>query len=738
MKLKLTLLSDAIPGSGEGLSGMIDTDIRYDDTGIPFIPGKRLKGLLRESALECQDAGILSENDVKTIFGVSGNDTGCVLKIGNGYLTSYANLRQFLRKVQNDDGLGLHSLFNKEAILRYFTYIREQTTIDPKTGTAQENTLRTIRVLRKNLVFEFDCFSDHPEKLKTICQVTRHFGISRTRGFGEIMLSLIDEEEPQGEDTPTESANDGTSAFSDTETCSMDVWVMNDSQLLFAPHVGVHQSSEHYIPGTYLLGAMANRFLESPPSATQANPDLFHALFLSSQVQFSNLYPFIDGRQLLPSPKSILKEKDTNNYYDIAFQNDLEKLLSENIQTKGGLSGFSEITPNGTIEGDVECEMEYHHRRPPDKRIGHAKKEESGKDNGAFFQFEVIKAGQIFKGEITGCYNHLKTIADLIDQNLNVYLGKSRTAQYGSCNIEHGKIIRCMSNEEQKTEWKAGDRIVITLTSDMILLNESGFPEPNPDILIQELASKLNVTAADLKIDQKILKFSLMGGYLGIWNLPRIHTQVLQAGSVITVKNTSEKEISLKNLKFQSFGIRTEDGFGRISINRHGLKEISVNPKENSTFKYPEKWSDIKELFDMILLNHLKNACKKKILEKPQTKINLSERMGSFISRLIDMITDASSFKALDDFLHELKDRKNYFQQIGSLLFIKDKKVQQEEFVKKLHSVNPVKENSKLRQLIENAECSEDGFYSGQIFSMYQFYAVTLLQSIKWTLREGK
>ena len=41
MKIEMELLSDAIPGSGEGLAGIIDSDITYNEFGIPYIPAKR-------------------------------------------------------------------------------------------------------------------------------------------------------------------------------------------------------------------------------------------------------------------------------------------------------------------------------------------------------------------------------------------------------------------------------------------------------------------------------------------------------------------------------------------------------------------------------------------------------------------------------------------------------------------------------------------------------------------------
>ena len=49
-KLQISLKSDTLIGSGEGFGSIIDTDVVFDSLGLPFIPGRRLKGCMRESA----------------------------------------------------------------------------------------------------------------------------------------------------------------------------------------------------------------------------------------------------------------------------------------------------------------------------------------------------------------------------------------------------------------------------------------------------------------------------------------------------------------------------------------------------------------------------------------------------------------------------------------------------------------------------------------------------------------
>lgn len=188
--LRIELITDAIPGSGEGLAGVIDTDISYDEFGLPFIPAKRIKGILRESSRDLEDAGALSQQGLtQKIFGEKGKRVGTDFKISDGRLDNYTEIRKFLQYASSNKKVS--HIFNREAVLGFYTYTRSQTTID-KDGVAKEDTLRTFRILRKGLTFKFDIEYplEYEADITKICKVSRRFGISRTRGTGEFALSI--------------------------------------------------------------------------------------------------------------------------------------------------------------------------------------------------------------------------------------------------------------------------------------------------------------------------------------------------------------------------------------------------------------------------------------------------------------------------------------------------------------------------------------------------------------------
>lgn len=201
--LKIQLISDALIGKGEGWGATIDSDIVFDDLGLPYIPAKRVKGSLRESALEVSEMFDLSEIDkkmvgvIKQLFG----ETGCMksgpLEISNLYLEDYSKNRQWLDWFKSK--YEKENLFSREQILKTFTSIKHHTEIE-KDGIAKNKSLRTFRVLRKdnifsgNLSFLRDVDSSSMHLLAFSVRNLRYLGTNRNRGLGHIHCKLLDRE----------------------------------------------------------------------------------------------------------------------------------------------------------------------------------------------------------------------------------------------------------------------------------------------------------------------------------------------------------------------------------------------------------------------------------------------------------------------------------------------------------------------------------------------------------------
>jgi len=199
--LTIETLSDTLIGSGEGFGAVIDTDIVFDDIGIPYIPSKRIKGLLRDSArnvIEMMNEFDLSiPNDEKKLFGEPGMENFSDLIISNLYIEDYKENYEWLEFFTKSDKFS--DLFSKDSVSDFFTNIRKSTTIDDS-GVAKKHSLRSARVLSNGFIFngeiEIQSGKEEFEKLLILaCLNLKAMGTKRNRGLGEIKCVLFKENE---------------------------------------------------------------------------------------------------------------------------------------------------------------------------------------------------------------------------------------------------------------------------------------------------------------------------------------------------------------------------------------------------------------------------------------------------------------------------------------------------------------------------------------------------------------
>jgi len=191
--LHIQLLSDTTFSRGDGTLGLVDVDVEHDDLGLPFIGGKTLRGLLRDSWLSMGPCFSLLEDAAKRVLGASRSlDECCRLRIGDAHLPDIIR-RTVQEAVERQD----KPLF-PETILRACTGIRHQTAIDRQSGAAAETSLRSSRVVLRGFVFEapltwLDGYNPTRSDLRVLalCALaTRHGGLMRNRGRGHMKITF--------------------------------------------------------------------------------------------------------------------------------------------------------------------------------------------------------------------------------------------------------------------------------------------------------------------------------------------------------------------------------------------------------------------------------------------------------------------------------------------------------------------------------------------------------------------
>ncbi len=202
LRLEIKLKSYALVGSGEGFGSIIDQDVIFDDFGLPYIPARRIKGLLRESSLEICEMGLgFEKKHVDSIFGKPDKDSD--ISISNLRIKDDEKVCQWL--LWAFDNKGFKGLLNRNSVIDVLTEIRHQTAIEEDKGIAHEGSLRTIRVLKpeiENIELKFEGVLNlnnysvlYEQLLSYACINLRHIGAMRNRGFGLCQCTLIKETE---------------------------------------------------------------------------------------------------------------------------------------------------------------------------------------------------------------------------------------------------------------------------------------------------------------------------------------------------------------------------------------------------------------------------------------------------------------------------------------------------------------------------------------------------------------
>lgn len=201
MRLRIELLSDSAFGRGDGVAGLVDSEVEHDArTGLPFIKGRTVKGLLVEACADLLYALEIHDNLVAKIYGEAAQklfgqpgstlaDTGC-LHVGAALLPD--DFRQHvLAQVSKSE-----PTYTPAQMLQAFTTIRHQTAVNTATDTPQDGSLRSIRAVLRGTVFEAALHSDRElgdadyQLLAACAAGVKWGGQNRTRGLGRLKVEL--------------------------------------------------------------------------------------------------------------------------------------------------------------------------------------------------------------------------------------------------------------------------------------------------------------------------------------------------------------------------------------------------------------------------------------------------------------------------------------------------------------------------------------------------------------------
>lgn len=569
--LEITLKSDLCTGSGYSYGGIVDTDSVSNEYGMPVIPGRRLKGCMREAAEEILPA--LRVRDLNQIFGQRGNRRGGNLTVDNAQIRDYEKMIPELRN--------LTKKYSSEKIFQLFSSVRGQTKMD-ENGLAEDNSLRFTRVINhyrpgsdEEMVFEAELLfvNQIEDDLKKIVSATRAIGMKRNRGFGRIhctLKNIVTIAPIQCHITDKQKNEIVTIPY--CLTTVEPLMISNESDNV----------SEGFVPGRTIMGALAGRFLDI--NGTSAEDKTFRDLFLNGNTSFSNAYPDLDGERTVPAPLLVQRLKKTKKLVNVERLNDAPEDFEDPFTIKGGnqpkkLNGKYVLYDHkdGFAVKENDIQLIYHNR--------HAHLQESNIDR-LLYSHLAIGSGQKFDGFIKARKEYAPLIRELMGSEIRI--GKSKTAQYGKCSIK-------IKDEKEYVpeKFQAGEILLISLVSDTIIDSEYGNTVNFYDVY-RKVAEDLNIwDSVDPGKDHGyeltcrngirpycLLDTGLVHSYQTVWNLRRKPAAVLKAGSVLAYELKADAILQKRFV-----GERNSEGFGEIACYHLNRLEYRLTEKNSEVKK---------------------------------------------------------------------------------------------------------------------------------------------------------
>lgn len=684
--LLIELQSPMCAGSGGPGPGYIDREVVFDDAGLPYIPARRIKGLLRDAfrdlstSLKRQGAEINFKEAEDKLFGGIGEKFSGALRFRNALLcnrqTKQAEqgLSAWLSSLlANSQG---KAILYREEILDAFTEIRRQTRIARATGVAAENTLRVTRTLRAQLEFRAAIdssavLSPSAEHLLALSAAAlQQIGSSRTRGLGRVRCRLFraDEDLTVGALAALRAGALGTPALIDspqrnvapaqlavaTEAAMLRFRITLKQPAIFSSMQGDPNmvASLGYIPGTSIHGWLAWRYLDR-----HRDDEIFLRLFCRGRLRFLPAYPAIKdentGKEVrsYPIPFSLKGEKDNEDKYrNLLVHED----WSNTRRIEHAWTQPDQALYHGRLhKNELRSEMQYHHARAGDRRIGRAIGADQSKHyglargkEGALFTYEQIRPEAVFAGAIVGDRAALEHLRAALGDLPRAILGRSRSSQYGGDAVWEWLDATPIAEQEKSNfnaapEFVSTNKVIALVLSQMLAMNGNGHPAAEFPLQQFQRISGLAVQ----QVSAAFVRTGWARGYLTHQRLARQQLPALQPGSVFELSLAETYQVAAlaaaaQKVSVASFGLRAEQGYGRLVLLPFPkAREGRIYPSANSARKtQAQKDSAEWQLALDIYKSRLKKLATDDALDKASRVRGVQSLNAGLLLRLTDLL----------------------------------------------------------------------------------------------------
>ena len=713
-QIVIRLLSDSCISSGESYNSSIDSDVCYDSYGLPFIPAKRIRGCLREAALELQDFGM--DIDVVALFGQAENSKAA-FALGNAKLKDYESYVEQLERCAKAE------YTHRQTVLNRFTYVRQQTRIERATGTAEDTSLRAIRVMKKGLEFvaDIDVQPKYEEMIALCCKNLRSMGMNRTRGMGEVCVTFLPGDREKSR-IVHEKWNEGT-AYE-----RLDYSIRLKSPVLAKSVAGGQTRTVPYIDGAKILGLLAQNL----------GGEKLNELRKQGRLICANAYISDGGVRYTPVSASLYGIKnEKKEVRDKACQAAVEKGNREGkqlVQLDG--SYVDDDTADEIKRLTVDTEIRYHHSRPKDKSVGHViGNETNSEESGSFYQMESIAEGQEFSGYILGTTEQLKTVYDILVSNPTQRLGYGKTSEYGETEFTVTKLQTGKATEQLCSSF------VVKLNAPGILYNENGMYAADEKLLTEYIAAAIKEKNGlselpKLKIANRFLKYGTVGGFNTTWGLHKPVINVPDAGTTLVLEvEEGADEVDIGRLKNVFLGERVSEGYGEAVFypvpakydKKFATREVEKTQTGEETDAAESNL--IRDIATERAYSYIKECARQRAIKLLSD--NDADKWNPVVANLLMMCRQQETYK---NFLVNITDRFDKDADLKSAKLETAKKIIPDEPPAKERK----SENVSTEKLEEEKKNAEKKYPEAdlKLDQVYKAYVMSLLVTLKYRLRE--
>ncbi len=503
LRIKITLLSDAVFSSGNSVPGGEDISVYTDKDGYPYYKATSFKGILRQEAENYLNWTNGNKSTLDFLFG----------KEGREYTDEERRLTFTDFILQNKEQCIPDDCYT----LRAFTQMEN--------GAAKDGSLRTAKCIIQGLTFagDVECSDSDKDLVSKVVSAVKWIGTMRNKGFGRVKTTVISTDLSASPCTRIDNAK----IIKYTITTEQPV-VINH----FSAGTGNYDKTRPYIPGSVLRGLIAGKLTNDPDIGN----------ILSDKVRFLNALPLIDGKNSVPSP---------SGYYE-----DKSEKTRECILNNGNLNPGLKRAKIGSYCLIDDDKFRYTNVETNGRLRINLKDKEPGSSDNKMFETSYIEQGQTFVGYIVLDDVSLSGKITSVGGN-TVNIGADRYEGFGKCSLMFEPSdfpydgIKC-TNEN--------NIIFMLAVSPITMIDENGEP---CGINLNELAKKLGIES--VSIDLCSTSVSEYGSFNRTWECRSPGVKMYNPGSTFKLKCSSAPSVdNMRAIERECLGIRRAEGYGQV------------------------------------------------------------------------------------------------------------------------------------------------------------------------------